>query len=50
MAGCPTGEPSSYHGSYVTVAVTAGQTYVIVVDGYMDRRGTFALTIVPPSL
>ena len=24
--------------------VTAGQTYVIVVDGYADKRGQFSLT------
>lgn len=46
--GCLTGEPSTYHGSYVAMPVTAGQTYVIVVDGYSAARGTFSLTVVPP--
>jgi len=28
--------------------VTAGETYVIVVDGYNGRSGSFTLTITPP--
>ena len=47
-AGCTTGEPSQYHGSQVTLSVTAGQTYMIVVDGYANRQGTFSLSVTPP--
>jgi hypothetical protein len=46
--GCANGEPSSYHGSSISLSVTAGATYVIVVDGYADRRGTFTLNVVAP--
>jgi hypothetical protein len=46
--GCTTTEPSNYHGSTLTIAVTAGQTYVIVVDGYNDRKGNFSLHVTPP--
>jgi hypothetical protein len=48
--GCVTGEPNDHHGSRVTLAVTAGQTYVIVVDGYNGARGAYTLTVSPPSL
>ena len=47
-AGCGTGEPNDHHGSLITRAVTAGQTYFIVVDGYNDSEGAFALTVVAP--
>ena len=47
--GCTTGEPNDHHGSRLTVAVTAGQSYVIVVDGYNGARGTYTLTVTPPS-
>ena len=33
----------------VTLAVTAGTTYVIVVDGYGQQSGKFELTVVPPD-
>jgi hypothetical protein len=46
--GCTTNEPSQYHGSQVTLTVTAGQTYLIVVDGYADRHGTFSLNVTGP--
>jgi hypothetical protein len=32
----------------VTLNVTAGQTYLIVVDGYADKRGSFSLTVTSP--
>src|SRR6185369_15811311 len=49
-AGCTTGEPNDHHGSRVAFTVTAGQTYVIAVDGYNGARGTYMLTITPPSI
>ena len=49
-SGCSTGEPNDHHGSRVLLAVTAGQTYVIAVDGYNGARGTYTLTIIPPSV
>ena len=45
---CPT-QTNTYHGSSLTFSVTAGQPYVIIVDGYNGKSGTFALTIVPPA-
>src|SRR6185436_5424972 len=48
-AGCTTGEPNDHHGSRLSLTVTAGQTYVIVVDGYNGTRGTYTLTVTPPS-
>src|SRR5438552_9408301 len=36
--------------SRITPAVTAGQTYYIVVDGYGSGQGTFSLTVVPPGV
>ena len=48
--GCTTGEPNDHHGSRVAVNVAAGQTYVIVVDGYNGARGTYTLTVSPPSV
>ena len=46
--GCTTGEPSTYHGSRVSLTVTAGQTYLIVVDGYAQSRGTYSLSVTAP--
>jgi len=46
--GCTTSEPSTVHGSTLTIAVTAGETYTIVVDGYSDRQGNFSLHLTPP--
>src|SRR6185436_1065832 len=48
-AGCFTSEPNDHHGSRLTVSVTAGQTYFIVVDGYASSAGAFSLTVVPPN-
>ena len=46
--GCAT-----YHGSRVTMAVTAGVPYFVVVDGYSGScggdRGSFQLTVVAPT-
>jgi hypothetical protein len=54
--GCGTGDGCSsagHHGSTVTLSVTAGQPYVIVVDGYTGScggsAGPFALTVIPPG-
>src|SRR5437667_44067 len=33
----------------ITPTVTAGQTYVSVVDGYGGAQGTFSLTVTPPA-
>jgi hypothetical protein len=38
----------SNHGSRVTLNVTAGTTYYVVVDGYGEAQGDFALTVTPP--
>jgi hypothetical protein len=46
--GCGTNEPSSFHGSRVRSTVTAGTTYVIVVDGFNGRGGRFQLRVSPP--
>ena len=46
--GCGTAS-NTYHGSRISLAVTAGQTYTIVVDGYNGRNGSFQLLVVPPS-
>jgi len=46
--GCGTAS-GPYHGSTVSLGVTAGQPYVIVVDGYNGRNGSFTLTVVPPA-
>ena len=35
-------------GLGLALAVTAGRTYVIVVDGYNGRSGTFTLNVSPP--
>src|SRR5439155_1428863 len=35
--------------SRIMPAVTAGQTYFIVVDGYAGAQGTFSLTVTPPA-
>jgi lysyl oxidase len=54
--GCGTGDTcaaASHHGSSVSLAVTAGTTYTIAVDGFGGScggsEGAFQLTIVPPS-
>ena len=48
-AGCNTGEPNDHHGSFMTLAATAGQTYYVVVDGYNGAGGAYSLTVTPPS-
>src|SRR6185436_7829401 len=48
-AGCTTIEPNDHHGSRVAITVTAGQSYVIVVDGYRGASGNYTLTITPPA-
>jgi len=45
--GCASATTSD-HASHLDLAVTAGETYVIVVDGYNGRSGSFTLTITPP--
>jgi hypothetical protein len=45
---CQTGEPSPHHGSSIELTVVAGQTHVVVVDGYNGAAGNFTLTVVPP--
>ena len=47
--GCGTGEPNDHHGSKVTVNVTGGQSYFIVVDGYNGSQGAYSLTVSPPT-
>ncbi len=49
-AGCTTGEPNDHHGSQISLAVTAGRTYLIVVDGYNGAAGTYALTVTAPGV
>jgi glucose/arabinose dehydrogenase len=55
-SGCATGDGTSYadhHGSRVSLSVTAGQTYTVVVDGYEGSvggyQGGWTLTVTPPS-
>src|SRR5947208_3013826 len=38
-----------YRASRLTPAVTAGQTYYIVVDGYGGAQGIFSLAVTPPA-
>src|SRR5207247_2122467 len=38
-----------FRASRLTPAVTAGQTYFIVVDGYGGAQGAFSLTVTPPA-
>jgi lysyl oxidase len=46
-SGCATSTSPNY-GSRITPAVTAGQTYFIIVDGYGSASGNFTLSITPP--
>jgi Lysyl oxidase len=51
--GCAVADGTSgadHHGSSLTAAVTAGETYFIVVDGFQGKGGSYALTVVPPSV
>jgi protoporphyrinogen oxidase len=45
--GCATAA-NRYHGSQISLAVIAGQPYVIVADSYNGRNGAFTLNIAPP--
>lgn len=36
-------------GSTLEFDVLSGETYFLVVDGYVDSRGDFSLTVVPPG-
>ena len=47
--GCIIGDGTG-HGSRLTVSMTAGQTYWIVVDGYNGRQGAYQLTVAAPSV
>jgi len=49
-AGCGTTTDVSnpHRGSKVTPTVTAGHTYVVVVDGYGADSGSFSLTVTAP--
>ncbi len=38
-----------HRGSRTTLAVTAGQTYYVFVDGYSGQSGNYSLTITPPA-
>ncbi len=49
VTGCTTSEPNDHHASRAGLAVVAGQTYFIVVDGYNGASGTFTLTVTPPT-
>ena len=49
--GCGTGDGTpnaGFHGSRVTLAVSAGQTYFVVVDGYNGKSGNFRLNVISP--
>ena len=49
--GVADGTPNaSRHGSRLQPAVTAGQTYYIVVDGWAGAQGAFSLTVDPPHV
>jgi glucose/arabinose dehydrogenase len=55
-SGCATGDGTSYadhHGSRVSLSVTAGTTYTVVVDGYEGSvggfQGAYVLTVTPPA-
>ena len=48
VSGCAT-TTSAGRGSRLTPTVTAGQPYVIVVDGYNGAKGGFSLRVVPPG-
>ena len=46
--GTTTDVANPHRGSRVTLAVTAGETYFVVVDGYNGQAGSFSLTVTPP--
>jgi len=47
--GTTTDVSNPHRGSKVTPTVTAGHTYIIVVDGYASSAGNFLLTVTPPA-
>jgi hypothetical protein len=47
--GTTTDVSNPHRGSRVSVAVTAGQTYAIVVDGFNGASGNFSLAVTPPT-
>jgi hypothetical protein len=47
--GCAVADGTTHHGSRISLNVTAGETYFVVVDGYAGRQGTYALTVTPPG-
>jgi hypothetical protein len=49
-APCAIGGSTLNLGSRITLTVTAGQAYYIVVDGYSGRSGPFTLSVAPPSV
>ena len=48
--GTTTDVSNPHRGSRVSLAVTAGQTYAIVVDGFNGARGNFSLSVTPPTV
>jgi len=46
--GTTTDVSNPHRGSTISPAVTAGQVYYIVVDGYATAKGNFLLTLTPP--
>jgi hypothetical protein len=47
--GCDLGTGGARLGSRLTAAVTAGETYHLVVDGFAGAAGSFSLTVTPPG-
>src|SRR6185369_1651424 len=48
--GCATAQANGSPGSRITMNVTAGQTYYVVVDGYNGQHGTYQLTVGAPTV
>lgn len=49
-AGCPVNDGSGVdRGSRLTVSVTAGHTYFVVVDGWNTASGTYSLRVAAPA-
>jgi hypothetical protein len=48
--GCGTGEPSVGRGSKLSLTVTAGETYHIVVDGFAGAEGNYSLFVGVPTV
>jgi len=47
--GTTTDVTNPHRGSRLTVAVTAGQTYYLIVDGWLGNKGAFRLSVVAPT-